>query len=124
MNVIDIDREKKSDDSNVPNDNAHESGKRYEKSGESNEESYEAYRTKNLPEGYIPYKETNQAVELVYDRYDSDYEEEQPGNATKSTTCTPKESCCKKGWLSNLEIEMVHSYQGSLFEFVLIRARI
>ena len=101
MNVIDIDREKKSDISSVCHETAHVSDKKYEKSGESNEESYEAYKTKSLPEEYTPYKETGQAVELVYDRYDSDYEGEQPGQELKSTPCTRKESCCQKGWLSN-----------------------
>ena len=101
MNVIDIDQEKESDDPNVPHDKAHESDKKYENSDESNEESYEAYRTKSSPEGYTPYKETGQAVELVYDRYDSDYEAEQVGQEPRSTSCTRKESCCTKGRLSN-----------------------
>ena len=74
MNVIDIDREKKSDDSSVSRDKPHESDKMND---ESNEESYEAYRTQSLPEEYTPYKETGQAIELVYDRYDSDYEADQ-----------------------------------------------
>ena len=39
----------------------------------------------------------HQAVELVYDRYDSDYEAEQPDQEANPT------SGCKKGWLSNLE---------------------
>ena len=97
MNVIDIDQEKTSDDSNVPVDKAHESDKTYENSDESNEESYEAYKTKSLPEEYTPYKETGQAVELVYDRYDSDYETEQAGQESRSTPCNQKESCCTKG---------------------------
>ena len=97
MNVIDIDQEKTSADSNVLDDKAHESEKDYENSDESNEESYEAYRTKSLPEGYTPYKETGQAVELVYERYDSDYEAEQPGQEPKSIPCNRKESCCTKG---------------------------
>ena len=103
MNSIDIDQEKKSDDSSVSHDKSRKSDKEYEKSGESNEESYEAYRTKSLPEGYTPYKETGQAVELVYDRYDSDYEGEQPGQEPKSTSSNRKESCCTKGWLSNFK---------------------
>ena len=94
MNAIDIDQERKSDDPCVSPDKSHESDQKY---GESNEENYDAYRTKNLPEGYTPYKGSDQAVELVYDRYDSDYEPEQPGQEVKPT------SCCKKGWLSNLE---------------------
>ena len=44
----------------------------------------------------------DQAVEGVYDRYDSDYEAEQRGQEANPTTCFRKESCCKKGWLSNL----------------------
>ena len=44
----------------------------------------------------------DQAVEVVYDRYDSDYEAEQPGQEANPTSCYRKESCCKKGWLSNL----------------------
>ena len=93
MNSIDIDQEKKSDDSSVSHD------KEYEKSDGSNEESYEAYRTKNLPEGYTPYNGAGQAVELVYDRYDSDYEADQPDQEPKSILCSRKESCCSKGWL-------------------------
>ena len=54
MNVTDIDREKKSDDSSASRDKPHESDKKYEKSRESKEESYEAYITKSLPEGYTP----------------------------------------------------------------------
>ena len=105
MNEIDIDQEKKSDDSSVSHDRAQESDGKYEKSDESNEESYEAYRTKSLPEGYTPYNGTGQAVELVYDRYDSDYEADQPDEEQTSIVCSQKESCCSKGWLSNLEAE-------------------
>ena len=97
MNAIDIDHQRKSDDSCTSDENSHESDKKYEKYGESNEENYEAYKTKSLPEEYTPYKETGQAVELVYDRYDSDYEGEQPGQEPKSTPCNQKESCCTKG---------------------------
>ena len=88
MTAIDIDQERAFDESE------------YEKNGEP-KEGYEAYRTKNLPEGYTPYNGTDQAVELVYDRYDSDYETEQPGQEAKSTSCAHNESC-KKGWLLNL----------------------
>ena len=97
MTAIDIGQERESDESSVSHDKPHES----DKCGESKEEGYEAYRTKNLPEGYTPYNGTGQAVELVYDRYDSDYEAEQPGKEPKP--CIPKESCCKKGLLSNTE---------------------
>ena len=101
MTAIDIDQERESDESSVSHDKSHESDGKYEKYGGSKEEGYEAYRTQNLSEGYTPYNGTGQAVELVYDRYDSDYEAEQPEQEPKS--CTPKESCCKKGWLSNTE---------------------
>jgi len=101
MTAIDNDQERESDKPSVSHGKSHESDRKY---GESKEEGYEAYRTKNLPEGYTPYNGAGQAVELVYDRYDSDYEAEQPGQEAKPTTCTQKESCCIKGWLSNLEI--------------------
>ena len=101
MTAIDIDQERESDGSSVSNDKSNESDGKYEEYGESKEKNYEAYRTKNLPEGYTPYNGTGQAVELVYDRYDSDYEAEQPGKEPKP--CIPKESCCKKGLLSNTE---------------------
>ena len=117
MNSTDIDQEKKSDDSSISHDKSRESDKEYEKSGESTEESYQAYRTKNLPEGYTPYNGTGQAVELVYDRYDSDYEGEQPSQEPKSTPCNRKESCCKKGWLSNLGIETVFHTRGPKSNF-------
>ena len=97
MNVIDIDREKKSDDSCVSRDKPHESCKKYEKSDESKEESYEAYSTKSLPEGYTSYKETGQAVEIEYDRYDTDYEADHPGQEPKPISCSQKASCCTKG---------------------------
>ena len=103
MTEIDMDQERESDESSASHDKSHESDRKYEKYGESKEEGYEAYRTKNLPEGYTPYNGNGQAVELVYDRYDSDYEVEQPEQEAKPTTCSPKESCCKKGWLSNME---------------------
>ena len=99
MTAIDIDQERESDGSSVSHDHSQGSDGKYDKYGESREKNYEAYSTKNLPEGYTPYNESGQAVELVYDRYDSDYEAEQPGQEAESTTCTPKESCCKKGWL-------------------------
>ena len=101
MTAIDIEQDRESDDPSVSRDQPHDSDKKYENSDESNEEGYGAYRTKSLPEGYSHYKKTGQAVELVYDRYDSDYEGEQPGQELKSTPCTRKESCCQKGWLSN-----------------------
>ena len=103
MTAIDIDQEREYDESNVSDDKSQEPDGKYEEYGKSKEKNYEAYRTKNLPEGYTPYNETSQPVELVYDRYDSDYEAEQPGQGAKSTTA-PNESCCKKGWFSNFEI--------------------
>ena len=102
MTAIDIDQERESDESSVSNDKSRESDGKYEKYGGPKEEGYEAYGTKNSPE-YTPYNEAGQAVEVVYDRYDSDYEAEQPGQGAKSTTA-PNESCCKKGWFSNFEI--------------------
>ena len=98
MNAIDIDHQRKSDDSCTSDENSHESDKKYEKYGESKEEGYEAYKTKSSTE-YTPYNEADQAAEVVYDRYDSDYEAEQPGQEPKSTPCNRKESCCTKGWL-------------------------
>ena len=102
MTAIDIDQERESD-SSVSHDKSHESDGKYEKYGKSKEEGYEAYKTKSSPEGYTPYNENDQAAEVVSDRYDSDYEAEQPGQEPKPTTCTPKESCCIKGLLSNTE---------------------
>ena len=61
MNAIDIDHQRKSDDSCTSDENSHESDKKYEKYGESNEENYEAYKTKSLPEGYTPYNGSDQA---------------------------------------------------------------
>ena len=104
MTAIDIDQERESNGSSVSHDQSQESDGKYDKYGESKEKNYEAYRTKKLPEEYTPYNESGQAVELVYDRYGSDYEAEQPGQEAESRTCTPKESCCTKGWLSNLKI--------------------
>ena len=104
MIAIDIDQEKDSDESShssVSHDQSQESDGKYEEYGKSKEKNYEAYRTKNLPEGYAPYNGSDQAVELVYDRYDSDYEADQADQEAKSAT--PKESCCKKGRLSNME---------------------
>ena len=98
MNSTDIDQEKKSDDSSISHDKSRESDKEYEKSGESTEESYQAYRTKNLPEGYTPYRGTGQAVENVYDRYDSDYEADQADQEPESILCS-RQSCCTKGGL-------------------------
>ena len=102
MTAIDIDQERESDESSVSHDKSNESDGKHEKYGESKEEGYEAYKTKSSHE-YTPYNEADQAIEVVYDRYDSDYEAEQPGQEPTSTTCTPKESCCKKGWLSYRE---------------------
>jgi len=71
---------------------------------ESNGENYENYRTKSLPEGYTAYRKAGQADENVYDRYNSDYEgAETPDQGGDKRSCKSK-SCCKIGWLSNLEI--------------------
>ena len=96
MTEIDIDIEKNPDDARVSRDKSNESDHKYEKYGDSNGESYEASRTKSSSE-YTSYK--GQTVEVVYDRYESDYEEDQPGQESKPTT--RKDSCCMKGWLSN-----------------------
>ena len=98
MTAIEIDKDRESDDACVTHDKSNESDNNYEKYGDSNGESYEASRAKNSSE-YTPYE--GHAVEVVYDRYESDYEEEQTGQEPKPTT--RKESCCKKGWLSNSE---------------------
>ena len=103
MTAIDIDQERESD-SSVSHDKSRESEGKYEKYGGSKEEGYEAYKTKSSPEGYTPYNEADQAAEVVYDRYDSDYEAEQPGQEPKP--CIPNESCCKKGRLSNIIFEI------------------
>ena len=100
MTEIDIDKERESDDKSVSHDESHESDKKYEKYGESNGENYEAYGTKNSS-AYTPYK--GQVFENVYDRYESDYEEDQPGQEPKPTTRTPKELCCKKGWFFKIQ---------------------
>ena len=59
---------------------------------ESSEQDYANYRSKNLPEGYKAYKETGQDV--VYDRYDSDYEAvEKPVQEEKTCSCLRKSFC-------------------------------
>ena len=102
MNAIEIDKESKSDtgNSSVSRANSRESDGKYDKYGQSSE--YEAYRTKNSSE-YTPYNENGQENEGVYDRYDTEYAAEQCGQDPKPTLCSSKESCCKKGWLSNSE---------------------
>ena len=111
MTAIDIDQERESDESSVSHDKSRESDGKYEKYDGSKEEGYEAYKTKNSPE-YTPYNETGQTVEVVYDRYDSDYEADQPDQEPKSILCSRKESCCTKGWLSNLEVETAMHTRG------------
>ena len=65
---------------------------------ESSEQDYANYRSKNLPEGYQGYREPN---ELVYDRYDSDYEaDETSEQPAKSNLLGSKKSCCEIGRLS------------------------
>ena len=78
----------------------HKSNRRYETYGDSIEESYEASKTKRSSE-YIPYK--GHVVENVYDRYESDYEEEEPEQQSNTNPSTRKQSCCIKGWLANLD---------------------
>ena len=62
---------------------------------ETDEGSYENYRRKSLPEGYTPYKDTDQVNEAVYDRYNSVY-------STSERPDTGRKSCCKIGWLFNV----------------------
>ena len=89
MNETNIARQRESDISSCSND-------------ESNVENYENYRTKSLPEGYTAYKKTEQNV---YDRYDTDYEDEEtPDQGEDKGSCDSKKSCCKIGWLLYLEI--------------------
>ena len=59
---------------------------------ETEEGNYENYRRKSLPEGYTPYKDTDQVNEAVYDRYNSVY-------STCERPDTGRKSCCKIGWL-------------------------
>ena len=92
MNVIDIDQERESDDSSISHDKSHASDGKYEEYEESQKEGTEAHRTKSSSE-YTPYNENGQAVDLVYDRYDSDYEAEQPGPRTKTISCFRNKSC-------------------------------
>ena len=69
--------------------------------------SYENYRRNSLPEGYTAYRKTEQNV---YDRYESDYEgAETPDQERHEGSCESKKSCCKIGWLSNLQIKVGHS---------------
>ena len=70
MNTIDIEQEKESGDPCASQDMSHESDKKYEKSGESTEESYEAYRLKGSPERNTSYRAIGQDVENVNDRFD------------------------------------------------------
>ena len=88
MNETNIARQRESDISSCSDD-------------ESNGENYENYRTKSLPEGYTAYRKAGQADEVVYDRYDSDYEgAETPDQGVNQRS---KQSCCKKGRLLDLK---------------------
>ena len=92
MNEPDTARQRESDISSCSTD-------------ESNGENYENYRTNSLPEGYTAYRKPGQADEVVYDRYDSDYEgAETPDQERDKGSCESKKSCCKIGWLLFLEI--------------------
>ena len=73
--------------------------------GDSSVESYQHYASHNLPEGYTPYRETGQNV---YDRYESDYEDEETADQADQRSCT-KKSCCKIGRLSKMKIRLGHS---------------
>ena len=87
-------------------DRKRESGNSYHESydsyGDSNGETYESYvRTKSQDE-YSADRETDKVDEVQYDRYDSDYETDSTEKQeAKASSCTQKESCCNKGWLSN-----------------------
>ena len=71
----------------------------YNSYDESNEESYEKYGKRSLPEEYTPYKENGQAVEAVYDRYDTDYEGAETPD--QEANLRLKKLFCKKGTLFN-----------------------
>jgi len=88
MNETNIARQRESDISSCTND-------------ESNGESYEKYRRNSLPEGYTAYRKPGQAGEVVYDRYDTDYEGAETPDQEKGS-CESKKSCCKIGWLFKL----------------------
>ena len=62
---------------------------------ETDEEYYENYRRKSLPEGYTAYKDTRQVNDVVYDRYNSVY-------STSERPDTGRKSCCKIGRLLNV----------------------
>ena len=95
MNEIDFPQQRELDDPGVFYD-------------ESNEGSYENYRSKNLPEGYTAYKEIGQVCELVYDRYSSVYSDDSV-NVRKLSLSTGKKFCFKIGRLLILEnILIIH----------------
>ena len=62
---------------------------------ETDEGHYQNYRRKSLPEGYTPYRDTQQVNELIYDRYNSVY-------STNERPDTRRKTCCKIGWLLNV----------------------
>ena len=66
---------------------------------ESNEESYENYRNKNLPEGYTAYRGIGQICELVYDRYSSVYSDDSL-HGQRLSSFTGKRLCSKIGWFA------------------------
>ena len=63
---------------------------------ETDEQNYENYRRKSLPEGYTQYRGTNQVNELIYDQYNTVY-------STNERPDTGRKSCCKIGWLFNIQ---------------------
>ena len=79
----------KADDSEAPCDHS---------SSESYGEGYDNYKRKELVNGYTNYRGTSQIFKGVYDRYDSDYEEEEThAQDEKSNSCNQKKSFCIKG---------------------------
>ena len=79
-----------------------ESGHSNNSNDDSSVESYQNYARTRLPEGYTRYKEAGQNV---YDRYESDYEDEETPDQEDQRSCT-KKPCCKIGRLSELKIRL------------------
>ena len=85
MNIINFPQERESDqDSSIQ-----------ETDVSRDEGHYENYRRKSLPEGYTPYRDTNQVNELVYDQIDPVY-------STNERPDSGRKCCCKIGWLLNV----------------------
>ena len=127
MTAIDIDQERESDESSVHHDKSHESDRKYEKYGESEEEGYEAYKFKSnihsgqqreLNNSYESYGKSNEEGYEEYgksslpgentanrengntDEADYDrYEYDGAETPDQEANITSKKSCCKKGRL-------------------------